>query len=124
MTAAPLAETGACVFDAYGTLFDVNAAAARCRDALGEKAAPLATLSLSLRTAFRRGLATWVTVVAGTLLTWPLSLVLTRAPEWVGRFNPEVVVLVTVLSLLAIMVASYLVTGVLTFWYLLHRRPG
>lgn len=28
----------ACVFDAYGTLFDFNAAARRCRDALGEKA--------------------------------------------------------------------------------------
>lgn len=33
---------GACVFDAYGTLFDVNAAAERCRDALGGKAAALA----------------------------------------------------------------------------------
>lgn len=28
----------ACVFDAYGTLFDVHSAAARCRDALGDKA--------------------------------------------------------------------------------------
>ena len=27
----------ACVFDAYGTLFDVTAAAAHCRDELGEK---------------------------------------------------------------------------------------
>ncbi len=35
---------GACVFDAYGTLFDVAAAAARCKDALGENAAPLAAL--------------------------------------------------------------------------------
>jgi len=28
----------ACVFDAYGTLFDVNAAAAHCRDELGDNA--------------------------------------------------------------------------------------
>ena len=28
----------ACVFDAYGTLFDVHSAAARCRDDLGGKA--------------------------------------------------------------------------------------
>jgi len=28
----------ACVFDAYGTLFDVHSAAERCRDDLGEKA--------------------------------------------------------------------------------------
>ncbi len=34
----------ACVFDAYGTLFDVNAAAAHCKDELGEKWAPLADL--------------------------------------------------------------------------------
>ncbi|WP_119462519.1 haloacid dehalogenase type II [Rhodospirillaceae bacterium SYSU D60014] len=31
----------ACVFDAYGTLLDVHSAAARCSDALGEKAAAL-----------------------------------------------------------------------------------
>ncbi len=29
---------GACVFDAYGTLFDVHSAAAKCRDDLGDKA--------------------------------------------------------------------------------------
>ncbi|MCZ7566236.1 MAG: haloacid dehalogenase type II [Burkholderiales bacterium] len=34
----------ACVFDAYGTLFDYASAAARCRDALGEKLEPLTAL--------------------------------------------------------------------------------
>src|SRR5690348_10295209 len=34
----------ACVFDAYGTLFDVAAAASRCSDGLGAKAAPLSEL--------------------------------------------------------------------------------
>ena len=34
----------ACVFDAYGTLFDVNAAAAREKEALGERWQPLAEL--------------------------------------------------------------------------------
>lgn len=34
----------ACVFDAYGTLFDFASAAARCGDALGDKAGPLAAL--------------------------------------------------------------------------------
>ena len=33
-----LAPIDAIVFDAYGTLFDVNSAAARCRDALGPQA--------------------------------------------------------------------------------------
>ncbi|MCW8834798.1 MAG: haloacid dehalogenase type II [Rhodospirillales bacterium] len=34
----------ACVFDAYGTLFDVNAAAERCRDSIGENAGKLAEI--------------------------------------------------------------------------------
>jgi len=34
----------ACVFDAYGTLFDFASAAAGCRDVLGEKAATLTSL--------------------------------------------------------------------------------
>jgi 2-haloacid dehalogenase len=37
-----LAPIDACVFDAYGTLFDVNAAAAKCRDRLGAQADALA----------------------------------------------------------------------------------
>ena len=43
-TEAKLQDIGACVFDAYGTLFDVNAAAVRCRDALGDKADALSSL--------------------------------------------------------------------------------
>lgn len=34
----------ACVFDAYGTLFDVAAAARRCADDLGDKSGPLAEI--------------------------------------------------------------------------------
>lgn len=34
----------ACVFDAYGTLFDFNSAAARCTDALGDKGKALSAL--------------------------------------------------------------------------------
>ncbi len=34
----------ACVFDAYGTLFDFASAAARCRDVLGDRTAALTTL--------------------------------------------------------------------------------
>ncbi|MBL6947793.1 MAG: haloacid dehalogenase type II [Rhodospirillales bacterium] len=41
---AKIEDIDACVFDAYGTLFDVAAAAARCKDALGDKAEPLAAL--------------------------------------------------------------------------------
>ena len=41
---SPLERVAACVFDAYGTLFDVNAAAARCRDALGDKAEALSQI--------------------------------------------------------------------------------
>ena len=41
---APLAGTAACVFDAYGTLFDFLSASKRCRDALGDKAEALGQL--------------------------------------------------------------------------------
>ncbi len=44
MTSKPLSGVGACVFDAYGTLFDLTTATRRCSDALGPRAAALATL--------------------------------------------------------------------------------
>ena len=42
MTHAELTAIDACVFDAYGTLFDVGSAAKRCADVLGTKADALA----------------------------------------------------------------------------------
>jgi len=42
MTAQGFDDIGACVFDAYGTLFDVDAAARHCRSELGDKWQPLA----------------------------------------------------------------------------------
>lgn len=39
-----LTDIRACVFDAYGTLFDFASAAAGCADVLGDKAGPLTTL--------------------------------------------------------------------------------
>jgi 2-haloacid dehalogenase len=44
MTGQPLAGIAACVFDAYGTVFDFASAAARCRDALGANADRLTAL--------------------------------------------------------------------------------
>lgn len=44
MAAQNFDKIGACVFDAYGTLFDVNAAAAHCQDDLGETWQPLAEM--------------------------------------------------------------------------------
>ncbi len=44
MTSPTLQGISACVFDAYGTLFDVNAAVARCRDQIGPQADRLAEL--------------------------------------------------------------------------------
>lgn len=42
MTETKLPNIEACVFDAYGTLFDINAAAAQCAEQLGEQWQPLA----------------------------------------------------------------------------------
>ena len=36
MLVIPLEKIRACVFDAYGTLFDYGSAAAGCRDVLGD----------------------------------------------------------------------------------------
>jgi 2-haloacid dehalogenase len=44
MTTAPLDGIRACVFDAYGTLFDFASAAARCRDVLGDRIGTLTRL--------------------------------------------------------------------------------
>lgn len=44
MTEHKLEGIKACVFDAYGTLFDVNAAAQHCAEELGDKWQPLADL--------------------------------------------------------------------------------
>jgi len=44
MTEQPFRGIRACVFDAYGTLFDYAAAAARCRDAIGPQHERLAAL--------------------------------------------------------------------------------
>jgi 2-haloacid dehalogenase len=44
MTNRPLTGIKACVFDAYGTLFDFAAAARACRDVLGDAAEPLSAL--------------------------------------------------------------------------------
>jgi 2-haloacid dehalogenase len=55
-----LHDIEACVFDAYGTLFDVNSAAARCRDALGDKADELSALWRSKQLAY-----TWLRGLMG-----------------------------------------------------------
>src|SRR5215216_4406223 len=44
MSPMPLEGIRACVFDAYGTLFDYASAAASCRDVLGDKLPALTTL--------------------------------------------------------------------------------
>lgn len=44
MPLKPLTGVKACVFDAYGTLFDFASAARGCADVLGERAAPLTAL--------------------------------------------------------------------------------
>ena len=44
MANRPLTGIAACVFDAYGTLFDFGSAARACRDVLGDDVAPLTLL--------------------------------------------------------------------------------
>lgn len=44
MTTPGFDDIGACVFDAYGTLFDFNSAVDRCRDRIGDRADELSAL--------------------------------------------------------------------------------
>src|ERR1700683_3882708 len=59
MTKVKLAGFPACVFDAYGTLFDVNSASRAAQNSLGEKWQPLAELwrSKQLQYTWLRGLS-------------------------------------------------------------------
>ena len=59
MSTLKLQGIEACVFDAYGTLFDVNSAARSAQDSLGEKWQPLAELwrAKQLQYTWLRGLA-------------------------------------------------------------------
>ena len=58
MVESPFRDIKVCVFDAYGTLFDFNSAAERCRDALGDKTDELSALwrSKQLQYTWLRGL--------------------------------------------------------------------
>ena len=58
MAENPFRDIKVCVFDAYGTLFDFNSAAERCRDVLGDKTDELSALwrSKQLQYTWLRGL--------------------------------------------------------------------
>jgi 2-haloacid dehalogenase len=60
MAAGPLRGIRACVFDAYGTLFDVAAAARHCADILGDKTPLLAALARDKQLQY-----TWLRAVQG-----------------------------------------------------------
>ncbi|HEY3281873.1 MAG TPA: haloacid dehalogenase type II [Armatimonadota bacterium] len=60
MGSTPIEGIRACVFDAYGTLFDYASAAARCEDVLGSKLSPLNELWRSKQLQY-----TWLRAVAG-----------------------------------------------------------
>ena len=58
MVENPFRDIKVCVFDAYGTLFDFNSAADRCRDVLGDKTDELSALwrSKQLQYTWLRGM--------------------------------------------------------------------
>ena len=73
----PLRGVQACVFDAYGTLFDFAAAARKCRDVLGEDIDRLAALWRDkqlqytwLRAAQQRHADFWQSLATRSTLRW------------------------------------------------------
>jgi hypothetical protein len=83
-----------------------------------------ATLTRSVRTFGKHVIATLAFVGLSSLLVYPTNYVLQHADIWFGKFNPEVMVLILLANLLIGSVAAFLVTGVLTLWYLVERQPA
>ena len=63
MAPQTLDDIGACVFDAYGTLFDVHTPASRCRDVLGDKTDSFSDLWRSKQVHY-----TWLRSLMGTFV--------------------------------------------------------
>jgi len=82
-----LRGVGACVFDAYGTLFDFASAARACRDVLGEANAALTTLWRDKQLAY-----SWLRAVQGRHVDfWQVTGdALDFALETLGIANPGV----------------------------------
>jgi len=90
---------------------------------LAERSRVGSTLMISLRTFGRHFISTFLFVGISALIVYPMNFVLQQAGTWIGRFNPEVMVLVLGANILVGTLAAFLATGVLTLWYLLQRQP-
>ena len=86
MSEPRLDDIGACVFDAYGTLFDVHAPAQRLRAELGDKAEPLSNLWRTKQLEY-----TWLRSLMGTHADfWQVtSEALDHALDAVGSADPD-----------------------------------
>ena len=76
----------ACVFDAYGTLFDFASAAARCADVLGDKTAAVTALwrDKQLQCTWLRGLQGRTPTSGRSQATRSIS----RSRPWASRTLP------------------------------------
>jgi len=86
MTKGPLDGVKACVFDAYGTLFDIAAAARGCRDVLGDSTGKLTALWRDKQLQY-----TWLRAAQGRHADfWQVTGdALDFALETLGIANPE-----------------------------------
>ena len=82
------------------------------------------TLARTVREFGRHWFATIAMVAIGTAIVWPFQKLLVKAPEWIGRFNPEVMLAAIGASAVSGLLATFLMAAALTFWYLLHRRTS
>lgn len=90
---------------------------------IAERSSLWGTLLRSLRTFGRHATATIAFVALSSLLLFPTQYLIYNAGSWLGRFNPEVIVLVLVANVIVGSLSAFLVAGVLTLWYLLNRQP-
>lgn len=86
-----------------------------------EKTSFLATLRQTISAFGRHLIATFFIVLIGTLIVMPASKIMQQAPQWIGRFNPEVMLGVMGGAIVSGTIATFIMTAMLCFWYLLHR---
>lgn len=80
------------------------------------------TLVRSLRVFFDSPVYTFCFVLFGSLLTYPLATIMGDAADWMGRFNPEVMLLLVFANIVLGVIASFVGAATLAFWYIQRQE--
>ena len=82
------------------------------------------TFTRSLRVFGGSLIYTMLFVIFGSILTYPFSYMMQNATDWMGRFNPEVMILLVAGNIVVGMIASFIGIATLTFWYVFRQESA